>query len=166
MTDTANDTEQECRLQAGIAAEMGAMGDAGVLERAADALAALRAENASLRRHLDRRASATDPVTAALRSENERLAEEARLAKADALAVRTLMNCYNLGGWTDAEAPMRRALDAEAALATARQDTERLDWVDRLSTWYFEWPGDGHWADHEESISFRATIDAARESQP
>ena len=32
-------------------------------------------------------------------------------------ALRELMNCYNLGGWTDALEPMKRALKAEAELA-------------------------------------------------
>jgi hypothetical protein len=40
-------------------------------------------------------------------------------SEADAAAVRELMNVYNLGGWTDAEAPMKRALLAEKSLALA-----------------------------------------------
>lgn len=41
-------------------------------------------------------------------------ANERDMAKADAAAVRCLMNSYNLGGWTDALGPMERALVAEA----------------------------------------------------
>lgn len=39
-------------------------------------------------------------------------------------AVRELMNVYNLGGWTDAVEPMKRALAAEAreALREAKND--------------------------------------------
>jgi len=40
--------------------------------------------------------------------------QRAERAEADAAAVRELMNAYNLGGWTDAVAPMKRALAAEA----------------------------------------------------
>lgn len=45
-------------------------------------------------------------------------------AKADAAAVRELMNAYNLGGWTDAVEPMKRALRAEASglIAAAAPD--------------------------------------------
>ena len=37
-------------------------------------------------------------------------------AQRDTEAIRTLMNMHNLGGWTDAVAPMKRALAAEAEL--------------------------------------------------
>jgi hypothetical protein len=43
--------------------------------------------------------------------------EAGAAARADAAAVRELMNAYNLGGWTDAVEPMKRALRAEAELA-------------------------------------------------
>lgn len=43
------------------------------------------------------------------------LERELSEAKADAAAVRELMNVYNLGGWTDAVEPMKRALRAESA---------------------------------------------------
>lgn len=68
-------------------------------------------------------------------------------------AVRELMNCYNLGGWTDANAAMKRALAAEAALAertkerdaairsaeAAEKDAARLDWIEKA---FFE----RHWS--------------------
>lgn len=41
-------------------------------------------------------------------------------------AVRELMNCYNLGGWTDANAAMKRALAAEAALAERTKERDAL----------------------------------------
>lgn len=37
-------------------------------------------------------------------------------------AVRELMNVYNLGGWTDALGPMKRALAAESALAAMKAE--------------------------------------------
>ena len=52
------------------------------------------------------------------RTPAERIAE----LEAENHALRTLMNTYNLGGWTDAFEPMKRAEKAEATLATARQD--------------------------------------------
>lgn len=39
-------------------------------------------------------------------------------------AIRELMNCYNLGGWTDALKPMQRALKAEAELAEAQRERD------------------------------------------
>ena len=47
-------------------------------------------------------------------------------AEADAAAVRELMNVYNLGGWTDAVAPMKRALKAEADLKALGDNLELL----------------------------------------
>jgi hypothetical protein len=49
-------------------------------------------------------------------SEQRIAALEAELVKvkADEAAIRELMNVYNLGGWTDALEPMKRALKAEA----------------------------------------------------
>ncbi len=38
-------------------------------------------------------------------------------AQRNEAAIRELMNVYNLGGWTDAEGPMKRALAAEAIVA-------------------------------------------------
>lgn len=46
-------------------------------------------------------------------------------AKAECDAIRELMNCHNLGGWTDAVGPMRRALKAEAALAAQKGSDEK-----------------------------------------
>lgn len=45
--------------------------------------------------------------------------QDAAIAERDAL--RELLNVYNIGGWTDALAPMQRALKAEAALTEARR---------------------------------------------
>lgn len=53
-------------------------------------------------------------------------AADALAAKdAEIAAIRELMNCYNLGGWTDAESAMKRALAAEAEIAELRADAER-----------------------------------------
>lgn len=61
----------------------------------------------------------------------ERLAREKAAAEKDAAAVRELMNVYNLGGWTDAVGPMKRALAAEqradalqVELASANRECE------------------------------------------
>lgn len=40
-------------------------------------------------------------------------------------AIRELMNTYNLGGWTDAIGPMKRALEAEAKLQAVREYCQR-----------------------------------------
>jgi hypothetical protein len=52
----------------------------------------------------------------------DRIAELER----ELVAVRTLMNCYNLGGWTDSIGPMKRALEAEAQLAECRKDSNAV----------------------------------------
>jgi hypothetical protein len=52
------------------------------------------------------------------------LKSRAVAAEADAAAVRALMNCYNLGGWTDALEPMKRALAAEAQTVELREKLE------------------------------------------
>lgn len=57
----------------------------------------------------------------------EALERRAIAAERDAKAVRELMNIYNLGGWTDAEGPMKRALAAESALAEAQAERDR--WI-------------------------------------
>ena len=51
---------------------------------------------------------------------NERISEferELAAAKRETEAIRELMNIYNLGGWTDAIAPMKRALAADKCIA-------------------------------------------------
>lgn len=50
------------------------------------------------------------------RTERDQLQRRLAEAQRDAAAVRELMNVYNLGGWTDAVGPMKRALAAETAL--------------------------------------------------
>jgi hypothetical protein len=71
--------------------------------------------------HPDYRSASLDDVIRAVD-------EEMRL-RAELAAVRELMNCYNLGGWTDALAPMQRALKAEAELARAEVDARRYRWL-------------------------------------
>lgn len=70
--------------------------------------------------------SASDPKPGADDSWSGRVAS----LQAEVEALRELMNVYNLGGWTDAVEPMKRALQAERDLAEARQDAERLGWLD------------------------------------
>lgn len=64
-------------------------------------------------------------------------AQEARQrAEADAAAVRELMNVYNLGGWTDAVGPMKRAQAAEALAESYRKDAERWQyWRSHPENW-------------------------------
>lgn len=42
-------------------------------------------------------------------------------AKRNEAAIRELMNCYNLSGWTDAESAMKRALAAEALVGELQE---------------------------------------------
>lgn len=49
------------------------------------------------------------------------LTAEAERLKWENQSIRELMNVYNLGGWTDAIAPMQRALKAEAEVDRLRQ---------------------------------------------
>jgi len=44
---------------------------------------------------------------------------ELRATRAENAAIRELMNSYNVGGWTDALGPMKRALKAEELLRAA-----------------------------------------------
>jgi hypothetical protein len=96
-----------------------------------------------------------------------------RLVPADALAalvaentaIRMLMNCYNVGGWTDALAPMQRALKAEAerdAAAAGMEAALRLEAAARrerddlvaMCGWFERLP-DGR-ADSQEEARFKA----------
>lgn len=53
-------------------------------------------------------------------TERDQLHSEVERLKAENVAIRHLMDCYNVGGWTDAISPMERALKAEAELAAIR----------------------------------------------
>lgn len=46
--------------------------------------------------------------------------------RADVAALRDLLNIYNVGGWTDALAPMQRALKAEAEIARLTGERDAL----------------------------------------
>ena len=70
-------------------------------------------------------ATCADPLNRAC-EEYAKLERELAETKADAAAVRELMNVYNLGGWTDAVGPMKRALKAEADLETLGDELERI----------------------------------------
>ena len=56
---------------------------------------------------------------------NDAMAEVDRL-RAENEAIRTLMNTYNLGGWTYAVEPMKRALRAEAEVERLRDKSGPL----------------------------------------
>jgi hypothetical protein len=55
-------------------------------------------------------------------------AEKGKLVAENA-AIRALMDSYNLGGWTDALAPMERALKAESEKAALEQDISDYEWI-------------------------------------
>lgn len=72
------------------------------------------------------------PKHIAFQKRAEQVERERDEAKRDEQAIRVLMNSYNLGGWTDALQPMKRALEAEHQLSIAwdelaalRHDLER-----------------------------------------
>ena len=100
----------------------------------------LERELASLRAEKER---AEDAKVLAIQQRNEmllklNLAEAERDdAIADATAVRELMNCYNLGGWTDSVSVMQRALKAEAERDAALKDAKRLDAIEK-GLWFVE----------------------------
>lgn len=50
-------------------------------------------------------------------------------AKRDEEGIRELMNVYNVGGWTDALGPMKRALEAEKRAEAAEADAARYLWL-------------------------------------
>ena len=50
-------------------------------------------------------------------------------------AIRTLMNTYNLGGWTDALGPMERALRAEAEVVALRKALAESCIEERSQLW-------------------------------
>jgi hypothetical protein len=54
---------------------------------------------------------------------------EVKAWEAERDAIRELMNCYNLGGWTDALGPMKRALKAEAERDALKQSINRFHHV-------------------------------------
>lgn len=88
------------------------------------------------------------PYTA---EELTRMRAELSSVTAERDAIRELMNCYNLGGWTDALAPMQRALTAEAR-------ADRLEAVMRRAV-VFAWmrsTGKGPQAEDVDDIIKRA----------
>lgn len=62
---------------------------------------------------------AVDEARSMLQSLDAQLAQ----AERNEAAIRELMNVYNLGGWTDAEGPMRRALEAGAERDALKKDS-------------------------------------------
>lgn len=68
----------------------------------------------------------------------EMLARQVTELTAENEAIRELMNCYNLGGWTDALEPMKRALKAEAEVAALKQDAARYRWLRTAGAWESE----------------------------
>jgi hypothetical protein len=65
------------------------------------------------------------PVNMDVQDIRQAVSEIERL-RAELTAVRELMNCYNLGGWTDALAPMERAIKAERELTKLKQDYDLI----------------------------------------
>jgi hypothetical protein len=71
-------------------------------------------------------------MTDAERMEMESLRQQLVDSKLETRSIRTLLNCYNVGGWTDAESAIRRALDAEQKLSDSQELAAELagkiDW--------------------------------------
>lgn len=57
----------------------------------------------------------------------DQLERELQQAQRNETAIRELMNVYNLGGWTDAEGPMKRALAAESSISAMRKALFKSD---------------------------------------
>jgi len=94
------------------------------------------------------------------------LERELAAAKRETEAIRELMNIYNLGGWTDAIAPMKRALAAYKRLAKLEPDAERYRWLrdhhrSPMSEIRIAMSIGHDWID-PESHELDAAIDAAR----
>lgn len=64
--------------------------------------------------------------TAAMLRQGAADRERVTTLEAEVLALRTLLTSYNVGGWTDALAPMQRALEAEAQLAAVTAERDAL----------------------------------------
>lgn len=86
----------------------------------------------------ERDLAAAQEALAAAKARAEQNARDADAYKADAEAVRELMNVYNLGGWTDAVAPMKRALLAEKALQAIVTDYVTTDAAEHFHPWLRE----------------------------
>lgn len=85
-------------------------------------IAALRATVTELKIVRNTYNNLNSKLSEELRTANTQLAEKER----EIAAIRELMNCYNIGGWTDSTEPMKRALQAEAELAEERHENEHL----------------------------------------
>lgn len=81
-------------------------------------------------------------------------------------AIRELMNCYNVGGWTDSIEPMKRALKAEAELADLR---ERLRLVEEVykkhEVWAREWLSTAPVSSRSRMLEFWQAICKAMEGK-
>lgn len=55
-------------------------------------------------------------------------------ARAEASGIRELMNCYNLGGWTDAHALLKERDAARAEAEALRADARRYRWLRESGT--------------------------------
>jgi hypothetical protein len=141
MTCNGN-CEQGRKCDCGLSTE-GSMSDTPITDKV----------RAAIKESMTSRTQATYGTGYALREldrlERELSAERAAREQAERneVAIRELMNMHNLGGWTDALGPMKRALEAERELSEARAEVERLrEWIDAMNN--------------------SASIDAARGKKP
>jgi len=74
---------------------------------------------------------ASDDASAALRAAVESMAQELGAAKSETEAIRTLMNCYNLGGWTDSLTLLKERDTLQSKCDEQALEIERLreEWL-------------------------------------
>jgi uncharacterized coiled-coil DUF342 family protein len=98
-------------------------------------IASLRATVTELRIVRNTYNNLNSKLSEELRTANTQLAEKDR----EIAAIRELMNCYNVGGWTDSTEPMKRALQAEAELAELRERLKPVEEVYKVLELSSEW---------------------------
>jgi hypothetical protein len=86
-----------------------------------------------------------DALTALL-DQIEQLQAERDVLAAENESIRELMNCYNLGGWTDSLALIKER-DALRTEKKAREDQKPHLWIDEYAVLYKSRPRDAN-ADH------------------
>lgn len=125
MLDKSHELAQEmcARINAGSIAEPGATPLEAIISESPDGLITEWDSDNYPERIVELRdkADAYDKQAAEL----SQLRSELERVKGERDAIRELMNSYNLGGWTDAIAPMKRALAAESKL-TASESARRV----------------------------------------
>lgn len=115
--DNAIDIEARQMFGKLAAAEPGSGPKLMVLRGVARELTALRQRVVELERYVGGNMLRSDYKTAdEMRATIARLTTERDEARRSEAAIRELMNCYNIGGWTDAERLIKERDEARAAL--------------------------------------------------